>query len=76
MDIRQTTERVRALRRTVPRTTLGCSHRVQSRNVLPQPAHGETKNNVKLVSEYSCHDQNIPNVKCLVNQILKLQHAI
>ena len=75
MDIRQTTERVRALRRTVPRTTLGCSHRVQSRNVLPQPAHGETKNNVKLVSEY-VSQTFIPNVKCLVNQILKLQHAI
>ena len=75
MDIRQTTERVRALRRTVPRTTLGCSHRVQSRNVLPQPAHGETKNNVKLVSEY-VSQTFIPNVKCLVSQILKLQHAI
>ena len=75
MDIRQTTERVRALRRTVSRTTLGCSHRVQSRNVLPQPAHGETKNNVKLVSEY-VSQTFIPNVKCLVSQILKLQHAI
>ena len=51
MDIQRTTERVRALRRTVPRTTLGCSRRVRSRNVLPQPAHGETKNNVELVSE-------------------------